>query len=75
MAINLGDYWKARALKLPARGRDGELQNLNWTLKSAVDGRSCSEILQEPSPRLPDNFEGTDIHALMQRLRALANQI
>jgi hypothetical protein len=75
MAIYLDDFRKARALNLPAGSCGGELRNLNWTPTSAVDGFSCSEAAAEPSPQLPDDFVGTDMRALMQRLRALASQI
>jgi len=75
MAIYLDDYRKARALKLPTGRCGGGLLDLNWTPKLAVNGFSCPETPQEPSPQLPDDFAGTDMRALMQRLRTLASQI
>lgn len=75
MAIYLDDYRKARASKLHAGHSGGELRYVNWTPNSAVDGFSCSESTPEPSPHLPADFVGTDMRALMQRLRALASQI
>lgn len=68
MAIYLDDYRKARDLKLRAGSSGGELQYENWTPNTA--GAAA-----EPSPHLPADFVGTDMRALMQRLRALASQI
>lgn len=75
MANNLFEFWKERAQKLSARSSHEESPNLNCTAKSDTDPHSCSDMPQEPSPQLPDNFEATDMRALMERLRALANQI
>lgn len=75
MAIYLNDYRKAQASKLPAGHGGGELRYINWNPKATVDGRSCPETAPEPSPHLPTDFVGTDMRALMQRLRALASQI
>ena len=75
MANYLKDFWKSRASKLPAGHSGGELRYVNWNPKAAVDGLSCPETVPEPSSHLPTDFVGTDMRALMERLRALASQI
>ena len=75
MAIYLNDYRRAQASKLPAGHGGGELRYLNWNPNAAVDGFAGPESAPEPSPHLPTDFAGTDMRALMQRLRALASQI
>jgi hypothetical protein len=75
MAIYLDDYRKARALRIPTSRSDEEFLYVNRTPMSGVAAPSCFKAPQEPSPQLPDDFAGTDMRALMQRLRALASQI
>ena len=75
MLIYLDDYRKARALKPPARRRLEELLCVNRNPASGVVDLSCFKTPQELNPQLPDDFEGIDVRALMERVRALASQI
>ena len=75
MVINMNDYRKAKELKLPARRRDEELLCANWNPAFGVVALSCHVMPQNLSPALPDDFEDVDIHALLERMRALASQI
>ena len=75
MVINMSDYRKAKAAKVAAPRRDGELLCVNWSPAYAVVALSCYQTPQELSPQLPDEFEDIDMTAFMSRLRALSSQI
>ena len=75
MVINMNDYRKAKAVKVAASRRDGELLCVNWSPAYAVVALSSYQTPQELSPQLPDEFENIDMTAFMGRLRALASQI
>lgn len=76
MVINLNDYLKARAVKkAPAYRRDEELLCVNWNPAFGVVALSCYKTPQELSPELPDDFDGTEVPALVERMHALASQI
>jgi len=75
MVINLDSYRKARAVKLTSSRRDDEQLCVNWNPAFGVVALSCYKTPQELSPQLPDDFEGVDMPALIERLRALASQI
>ena len=75
MVININDYRKAKAAKAPDACRDSELLCVNWSPAYAVVALSCYQTPQEMSPQLPDEFEGIDMPAFMNRLRALSSQI
>ena len=75
MVINLNDYRKAKAEKVTASRRDGELLCVNWNPAYAVVALTSYQTPQELSPQLPDEFENIDMTAFMSRLRALSSQI
>ena len=75
MVINMDDYRKAKELKLPARRRDEELLCVNWNPAFGVVALSCYKTPQELSPPLPEDFEGVDMHAFLERVHALASQV
>lgn len=75
MVINLANYRKTRAVKQTGARRDEELLCVNWNPAFGVVALSCYQTPQELSPQLPDDFEGIDVPALMDRLHSLASQI
>jgi len=75
MVIHLNKYRKARTEKVVRSRADEELLCVNWSPAFAVVALSCYKTPQELSPQLPDEFEGIDMHAFMERLHALASQI
>jgi hypothetical protein len=75
MVIRLEDYRKARAVKLPGYRRDEELLCVNWNPAFGLVAMTWYQTPQELSPQMPDDFEGIDIHAFMDRVHALASQI
>lgn len=74
MVIYLNDYRKAQAATHHYR-RDEELMCVNWNPAFGVVALSFYQTPQELSPQLPDDFEGVDMHGLMDRLYSLATQI
>ena len=75
MVINLSEFRAARARKLLARPREEELLCVNWNPAFGVVALSWFKTPQELSPQLPDDFEGVDMPALIERLQSLASQI
>ena len=75
MVINLNEFRTARAQKLRARQHEEELLCVNWNPAFGVVALSMFKTPQELSPQLPDDFEGVDMPALIERLQSLASQI
>jgi hypothetical protein len=77
MIVKLEEYRKARVQKLASNPRreEEELLCVNWNPAFSVVALSCFKTPQELSPQLPDDFEGIDMSALIERLQALASQI
>jgi hypothetical protein len=75
MVIRLDEYRKARARKPAMQHRDEELLCVNWNPAFSVVALSCFQTPQELSPQLPDDFDGIDMPAFIERLQALASQI
>jgi hypothetical protein len=75
MVVRLEEYRRARAQKLASHRRDEELLCVNWNPAFGVVALSWFKTPQELSPQLPDDFEGIDMPALIERLQALASQI
>jgi hypothetical protein len=75
MVINLNEYRAARTRKLPVRQREEELLCVNWNPAFGVVALSWFKTPQELSPQLPDDFEGVDMPAFIERLQSLASQI
>lgn len=75
MIINLNEYRAARTRKLLAQQREEELLCVNWNPAFGIVALSCFKTPQELSPQLPDDFEGIDMPAFIERLQALASQI
>ena len=75
MVINLNEFRTARAQKLLARQHEEELLCVNWNPAFGVIALSMFKTPQELSPQLPDDFEGVDMPALIERLQSLASQI
>ncbi|MGH8640955.1 MAG: hypothetical protein ACRET6_04550 [Burkholderiales bacterium] len=75
MVINLNEYRAARARKRLARQSEEEQLCVNWNPAFGVVALSWFQTPQELSPQLPDDFEGVDMPALIERLQALASQI
>jgi len=76
MIFKLEEYRKARIQKLASgQRREEELLCVNWNPAFSVVALSCFKTPQELSPQLPDDFEGIDMPAFIERLQALASQI
>jgi hypothetical protein len=76
MVINLNEYRAARARKVVVKQqRDEELLCVNWNPAFGIVALSCFKTQQELSPQLPDDFEGIDMPAFIERLQSLASQI
>jgi hypothetical protein len=75
MVINLNDYRAARARKLLAHQREEEQLCVNWNPAFGVVALTWFQTPQELSPQLPDDFEGVDMPAFIERLQSLASQI
>jgi hypothetical protein len=75
MVINLNEYRAARARKLLVQPREEELLCVNWNPAFGVVALSWFKTPQELSPQLPDDFEGVDMPAFIERLQSLASQI
>jgi hypothetical protein len=76
MIINLNEYRAARAQKQLAQPREEEeLLCVNWNPAFGIVALSCFRTPQELSPQLPDDFEGIDMPAFIERLQSLASQI
>ena len=75
MIINLNEYRAARARKQLAQPREDELLCVNWNPAFGIVALSCFKTPQELSPQLPDDFEGIDMPAFIERLQSLASQI
>ena len=75
MVINLNEYRAARARKLLARQDEEEQLCVNWNPAFGVVALSWFQRPQELSPQLPDDFEGVDMPAFIERLQSLASQI
>jgi hypothetical protein len=75
MVINLNEFRAARARKLLARQGEEELLCVNWNPAFGVVALSWFKTPQELSPQLPDDFEGVDMPAFIERLQSLASQI
>ena len=75
MVINLNQYRAARAQKQQAQQREEELLCVNWNPAFGIVALSCFRTPQELSPQLPDDFEGMDMPAFIERLQSLASQI
>jgi hypothetical protein len=75
MVINLNEYRAARTRKLLARQSEEELLCVNWNPAFGVVALSWFKTPQELSPQLPDDFEGVDMPAFIERLQTLASQI
>jgi hypothetical protein len=75
MVINLNEYRAARARKLLAQPREEEQLCVNWNPAFGVVALSWFQTPQELSPQLPDDFEGVDMPAFIERLQSLASQI
>ena len=76
MVINLNEYRAARARKSLVRQQpEEELLCVNWNPAFGVVALSWFKTPQELSPQLPDDFEGVDMPALIERLQSLASQI
>jgi hypothetical protein len=75
MVINLNDYRAARARKLLANQREEEQLCVNWNPAFGVVALTWFQTPQELSPQLPDDFEGVDMPAFIERLQSLASQI
>ena len=75
MVINLNEYKATRARKHLARQSDEELLCVNWNPAFGVVTLSWFKTPQELSPQLPDDFEGVDMPAFIERLQSLASQI
>lgn len=75
MIINLNEYRAARARKVVTQQRDEEQLCVNWNPAFGIVALSCFKTQQELSPQLPDDFEGIDMPAFMERLQSLASQI
>jgi hypothetical protein len=75
MIINLNEYRAARAQKQLAHQREEELLCVNWNPAFGIVALSCFKTPQELSPQLPDDFEGIDMPAFIERLQSLASQI
>jgi hypothetical protein len=75
MIINLNEYRAARARKALARQRDEDLLCVNWNPAFGIVALSVFQTPQEISPQLPDDFQGIDMPAFIERLQSLASQI
>jgi len=75
MVINLNEYRAARARKLLVPQREEEQLCVNWNPAFGVVALSWFQTPQELSPQLPDDFEGVDMPAFIERLQSLASQI
>ena len=75
MVINLNEYRAARARKPVARQQEEELLCVNWNPAFGIVALSVFQTPQEISPQLPDDFEGIDMPAFIERLQSLASQI
>ncbi len=75
MVINLNEYRAARARKPAARQGEEELLCVNWNPAFGVVALSWFKTPQELSPQLPDDFDGVDMPAFIERLQSLASQI
>jgi hypothetical protein len=75
MIINLNEYRAARARKALARSRDEDLLCVNWNPAFGIVALSVFQTPQEISPQLPDDFQGIDMPAFIERLQSLASQI
>jgi hypothetical protein len=75
MVIQLDDYRKARAARLPAlRVEEEELLCVNWNPAFGAIALSCYRTPQELSPELPEE-NATVQPDFMTRVYALASQI
>jgi hypothetical protein len=75
MVINLNEYRAARARTVVAQQREEDLLCVNWNPAFGIVALSCFKTQQELSPQLPDDFEGIDMPAFIERLQSLASQI
>ena len=75
MVINLNEYRAARARKAVVQQREEELLCVNWNPAFGIVALSCFKTQQELSPQLPDDFDGIDMPAFIERLQSLASQI
>jgi hypothetical protein len=75
MVINLNEYRAARARKHLAQQREEEQLCVNWNPAFGVVALSWFQTPQELSPQLPDDFDGVDMPAFIERLQSLASQI
>jgi hypothetical protein len=75
MVINLNEYRAARARKAAAPQQEEELLCVNWNPAFGIVALSVFQTPQEISPQLPDDFEGIDMPAFIERLQSLASQI
>jgi len=74
MVIQMDDYRKAKAVRLPGLRRDEELLCVNWNPAFGTIAMSCYQTPEELSPQLPEDYAVVE-PAFINRVYALASQI